>query len=89
MFKLISERAKILIIGDLMKEVKLNLDEEEIEILKKVFHTSDEIEAIKLAIHDAIKKKSYTNILELKGNVVWEGNLDDMRESNNGNRKYY
>ena len=72
-----------------MKEVKLNLDEEEIEILKKVFHTSDEIEAIKLAIHDAIKKKSYTNILELKGNVVWEGNLDDMRESNNGNRKYY
>lgn len=63
-----------------MKELKIDINDEDIVELMKVFKTSDEIEAVKMAISEAIKKQSYSQILALKGNVAWEGNLDEMRE---------
>lgn len=63
-----------------MKELKINVNDEDIAELKKVFKTSDEIEAVRMAISEAIRKQSYSRILALKGNVTWEGNLDEMRE---------
>lgn len=63
-----------------MKELKIKIDETEITKLMKVFGTSDENEAVKLAIDLALKKQAYDQILALRGNVSWEGNLDEMRE---------
>ena len=39
-----------------------------------------ENEAVKKAIKEVLKKNIYENILSLKGNVNWDGNLDEMRQ---------
>ena len=63
-----------------MKELKVNINDEDMDELMKVFKTTDEVEAIKMAINEAIKKQAYSRILALKGNATWEGNLEEMRE---------
>ena len=65
----------------LMKEFKISLNDEEIMELKKMFHTDNADEAVRMAIDQVIKKQTYDQLLALKGNVKWEGNLEDMRES--------
>lgn len=63
-----------------MKELKINVNDDDIAELMKVYKTNDESEAIRMAISEAIKKQTYSHILALKGNVKWEGNLDEMRD---------
>ena len=63
----------------MMKELKINFDENEIAKLKEIFKTDDENQAVKMAINEILKKDIYDNILALKGNVTWEGNLEEMR----------
>jgi len=63
-----------------MKELKIDINEDEICELMKVFKTEDEIEAVRMAINEILKKQSYERILSLKGKIGWEGNLDEMRE---------
>lgn len=63
-----------------MKELKLNINDEEICELKKIFSTEDDREAVRMAINEVLKKQAYQRILALNGNVKWEGNLDEMRE---------
>lgn len=64
----------------MMKELKINFEETDINELKKLFKTEDENEAIKKAIKEVLKKNVYENILSLRGNVNWDGNLDEMRQ---------
>lgn len=64
-----------------MKEFKISLNDEEIIELKKMFCTDDADEAVRKALDQVIKKQTYDQLLALKGNVKWEDNLDDMRES--------
>ena len=63
-----------------MKELKVNINDEDIFELKKIFKTEDEDEAVKMAIGEVLKKQTYERILSLNGNVKWEGSLDEMRE---------
>jgi hypothetical protein len=63
-----------------LKELKLNINEDDILELMKMYKTNDESEAVKMAIIEVIKKQSYERILALNGNVVWEGNLDETRK---------
>jgi hypothetical protein len=65
---------------NILKELKLNVNEGDILELMKMYNTNDENEAVKMAIMEVIKKQSYKQIMSLNGNVVWEGNLDEMRE---------
>ena len=62
-----------------MKELQVNINDEEMQELMKVFKTNDEAESVKMAINEAIKKQAYSRILALKGNATWEGNLEEMR----------
>lgn len=64
-----------------MKELLIKINDEDITELMKVYNTGDENEAVRMAINEAIKKQVYSRILTLKGNVSWEGNLDELRES--------
>ena len=68
------------LVVSILKELKLNFEETEINELKKLFKTEDENEAVRKAIKEVLKKSVYENILSLKGNVNWEGNLDEMRQ---------
>lgn len=62
-----------------MKELKVNVNDNEIIELMKLFKTNDENEAIKMAIDEVLKKQIYSQLLALKGKVAWEGNLEEMR----------
>ena len=62
-----------------MRELKINVNDDDIAELLKVYKTNDEVEAIKMAINEAIKKQAYSCILALKGKVEWEGSLEEMR----------
>lgn len=63
-----------------MKEYKISLNDEEIIELKKIFQTDNVDEAVRMAIDQVLKKQIYDQLLALKGNVKWEGNLEEMRE---------
>ncbi len=63
-----------------MKELKVSINDEDMQDLMKAYKTNDEAEVVKMAINEAIKKQAYSRILALKGNATWEGNLDEMRE---------
>ncbi len=63
-----------------MKELKVNINDDDIFELKRLFRTDDDGEAVKMAINEILKKQAYERILALNGNVKWEGNLDEMRE---------
>jgi Arc/MetJ family transcription regulator len=63
-----------------VKSLKIDVNDNDINELMKVFKTDSESEAVKMAINKAIKKQLYGQILALNGNVKWEGNLDEMRE---------
>ncbi|HEY8462418.1 MAG TPA: hypothetical protein VIM29_00040 [Bacillota bacterium] len=64
-----------------MKEYKIILNDEEIIELKKMFQTDNVDEAVRMAIDQVLKKQIYDQLLALKGNVKWEGNLEEMRET--------
>ena len=71
---------KIMMVVVLMKEYKISLNDEEIIELKKIFQTDNVDEAVRMAIDQVLKKQIYDQLLALKGNVKWEGNLEEMRE---------
>ena len=64
----------------LMKEFKISLNDEEIIELKKMFRTDNADQAVRMAIDQVVKKQTYDQLLALKGNIKWEGNLEEMRE---------
>jgi hypothetical protein len=63
-----------------MKELKITMNDDDIIELMKMYKTSDEAEALKMAVSEILKKQNYNRILALNGNVSWEGNLDEMRQ---------
>jgi len=74
-------KIKIMMVVALMKEYKIILNDEEIIELKKMFQTDNVDEAVRMAIDQVLKKQIYDQLLALKGNVKWEGNLEEMRET--------
>lgn len=64
-----------------MKELKIDISEDELSKLKNFYNTDDEKEAVKKAINEILLNQNYDQLLALKGNVAWEGNLDEMREN--------
>lgn len=74
-------KIKIVMVVALMKEYKIILNDEEIIELKKMFQTDNVDEAVRMAIDQVLKKQIYDQLLALKGNVKWEGNLEEMRET--------
>lgn len=68
------------LVVSVLKELKINFEEADINELKILFKTEDENEAVRKATKEILKKSVYENILSLKGNVNWDGNLDEMRQ---------
>ena len=64
-----------------MKQINISIDENDLEKLKKWFHSSSEEEAVRSAISHLLNKKAYSDLLEFEGNIQWEGDLDEMRKS--------
>jgi Arc/MetJ family transcription regulator len=62
-----------------MKRTNIELDEEKIEELKKMTGMKTSKAIIDYALKELIRKCNQHKILDLKGKVKWEGNLETMR----------
>ena len=56
-------------------------DEKQLDELKNMFGTDDDIDAIQMAVKTVLKKNTYEKILSFCGKVNWEGDLDEMRSA--------
>jgi len=54
-------------------------DETQFAELKKIFATENELEVLRMAVKTVLKKNTHENLLKLCGEVIWEGDLEEMR----------
>ena len=59
----------------------VDIDDELIEEVKKEFNLKTKREAIHLALQQILKMKNRRKLLELRGQVKWEGDLNEMRKN--------
>jgi Arc/MetJ family transcription regulator len=64
-----------------MKRTNIVLDEELVEVCLKSTGIKTRRALIDHALRELLRHESQKKILELKGKVHWEGNLDEWRES--------
>ena len=60
------------------KRTNIVLDENLIEAGLKATGLKTRKELVDFALHDLLRREAQMKILELKGNVHWEGNLSEM-----------
>ncbi len=64
-----------------MKRTNIVIDEDLIEKGLKVTGLSTRRALVDHALRELLRRESQKKILELKGNVKWEGDLDAMRQT--------
>lgn len=64
-----------------MKRTNIELDEEKIKELKKMTGIKTSKAIIDYALKELIRKYNQHKILDLKGKIKWEGNLETMRST--------
>ena len=62
-----------------MKQVSLALDEEVVEEAKRITGIDTRHELIDHALKEILRRHEIGRLMELKGAVDWEGDLDEMR----------
>jgi Arc/MetJ family transcription regulator len=62
------------------KRTNIVLDENLIEAGLKATGLKTRKELVDFALRDLLRREAQMKILELKGNVHWEGNLSEMRK---------
>jgi metal-responsive CopG/Arc/MetJ family transcriptional regulator len=64
-----------------MMEVTISLDKKMANRLLKLTGYKKIEQLIEDALNEFIRKKDYQRLLELRGKIHWEGNLDELRRS--------
>lgn len=66
-----------------MKRTNIVLDDTLVENCIKATGIKTQKALIDHALHELLRHENQAKILELKGNVHWEGNLDEWRRERN------
>lgn len=53
---------------------------------QKLTGISKKVEMVNYALKKVVEQKEIEKILDLKGKIKWEGNLEEMRKGRNGSR---
>lgn len=64
-----------------MARTVINLDDKLMAQAKKLTHLSKKVEVVNYALAELVRQRERARILELRGTVKWEGNLDSMRSA--------
>jgi Arc/MetJ family transcription regulator len=64
-----------------MSRTNIDLDERLVREGLKVFGCKSKRELVNLALSELLKKAKRKEILELRGQLKWEGDLDELRRS--------
>jgi Arc/MetJ family transcription regulator len=62
----------------------LNLDEEACEKARQLTGLRKKVDVVNYALRKLVEQKEVEKILELRGNVVWEGDPEEMRRDRDG-----
>ncbi len=64
-----------------MARTNIELEDNLVKEGMKVFQCKTKKELVHLALQELLKKEKRKEILQLRGKVTWEGNLDIIRRS--------
>jgi len=67
-----------------MARTVLNLDDELYEQAKVYTGLKKKVDVVNFALKKLLEQRDIENILDLRGTVQWEGNLDEMRQGRDG-----
>ncbi len=66
-----------------MKRTNIVLDDKLVDDCMKVTGIRTQKALIDHALHELLRREKQAKILELKGKIMWEGNLDEWRQGRN------
>ncbi len=69
-----------------MSRTVLNIDDSLYEQAKLCTGLKKKVDVVSYALRHLIEQKEMEKILELRGQVDWEGNLEEMRQGRDGSR---
>ncbi|MDI6688832.1 MAG: type II toxin-antitoxin system VapB family antitoxin [Actinomycetota bacterium] len=62
-----------------MSRTVIDIKDELLEKAKKLTKMTKKVDIVNYALERLVRQKEIEKILELKGKVKWEGNLEEMR----------
>jgi len=69
-----------------MARTVLDIDDALYEQAKLYTGLKKKVDVVTYALKHLIEQRDLEKVLELRGKVVWEGNLDEMRRGRDGSR---
>ncbi len=69
-----------------MSRTVLNIDDALYEQAKLCTGLKKKVDVVSYALRHLIEQKEMEKVLELRGQVDWEGNLEEMRQGRDGSR---
>ena len=69
-----------------MARTVLNIDEEVFEKARSLTGLRKKVDVVNYALRKLVEQQEIEKILELRGKVAWEGDLDEMRRDRDGTR---
>ena len=67
-----------------MARTVVNIDDSLYEQAKVFTGLKKKVDVVNYALKHLLEQRDMEKILELRGNIVWEGDLDEMRQSRYG-----
>jgi len=67
-----------------MARTVVNIDDSLYEQAKVYTGLKKKVDVVNYALKHLLEQRDMEKILELRGKVVWEGDLDEMRQARNG-----
>lgn len=64
----------------IMKRTNIVLDDKLVDDCMKATGIRTQKALIDHALHELLRRENQSKILELKGKILWEGNLDEWRQ---------
>ena len=64
-----------------MARTVINLDDSLVKKAKRLTRLSTKVDVVNYALAELVRQRERARILELRGKVRWEGNLEEMRSA--------
>ena len=64
-----------------MSRTVIDLDDALVEKAKRLAHLSKKVDVVNAALAEFVRYHERMRLLELRGKVMWEGDLDKMRSA--------
>jgi Arc/MetJ family transcription regulator len=70
----------------IMSRTVIDIQDDLLRKAQKMTGITKKVEIVNYALKRLLEQKEFEKVLELRGKVKWEGNLDEMRKDRRGSR---